>query len=206
MKRLLPVVLMLLVCAAPQAEAQRGGWDLNVGYSLIPQIQSNYVFPYFTYATYLEALYRPYQADIRMSGALSLEAMIPLRSCRWSLSAMLSWTHVESVHSSQVYEQNGAYTVNLSDRDLNGNALAVLCFGRYDYLRKENFRLYSGLGAGWGHYAGFERFDDRIESSSHPEIQLIPVGLTFGRKWYGLFETGIGSQWCGGRLGFGLRF
>lgn len=203
MKRL---VILLAILACLSASAQRKGVELRAGYALIPQIQSNYVFPFSPYANYLEALYRPYQSEVRMTGAASLEAVFPLPSRRWSLSAMLSWTHVESVHSSQAYEQNGAYIVNLSDRDLNGNALAALCSGRYDYIRKETFRLYSGLGLGLGWYQGFERVDDRIISKMHPEVQLIPVGLTWGRKWYGLFETGIGSQWCGGRIGVGLKF
>lgn len=206
MKGLILVLLVFFVLPAPWASAQHKGLDLNVGIALWPQIQSNHVSPHFTYRSYLEALYRSYLTEIRMTGALSLEARIPLRSRRWSLSAMLSFTHVEDAHSSHAYEKDGSHHVDISNLDLNGNALAALCFGRYDYIRKDKFRLYSGFGLGWGWYQGFERIDNLVLSRAHPEIQLIPIGLTFGRKCYGLLETGIGSQWCGGRLGVGFRF
>ena len=56
--------------------------------------------------------------------------------------------------------------------------------------------------AGLGIMAGF--FDD--EAYIYPTFQLVPLGLTFGRKVYGFAEFGLGTLYIGANIGAGFRF
>ena len=39
-----------------------------------------------------------------------------------------------------------------------------------------------------------------------PDIQLNPIGVEFGRRFFGMAEMGVGVNYFGGRLGIGYRF
>ena len=38
------------------------------------------------------------------------------------------------------------------------------------------------------------------------QVQIIPIGITFGRKVYGFAEYGAGFTYLGGSVGIGYRF
>ena len=37
-------------------------------------------------------------------------------------------------------------------------------------------------------------------------FQMVPIGVTVGKKVFGFFETGIGTQYVGCMAGIGFRF
>ena len=39
-----------------------------------------------------------------------------------------------------------------------------------------------------------------------PAYQLVPIGVTFGKRFYGFAEAGYGFQYQGGRAGIGWKF
>ena len=69
-----------------------------------------------------------------------------------------------------------------------------------NWLTKKYFRLYSGIG--YGTMGGYVNGDG---SPSHG-FQFIPVGISFGKIFYGFAELGMGWMYCPARAGLGVRF
>lgn len=69
-----------------------------------------------------------------------------------------------------------------------------------NWLSRESFRLYSGVG-----YGTMGGYVDGDGSPSHG-FQLTPVGLSYGRKFYGFAELGMGWMFSLSRAGIGFRF
>lgn len=78
------------------------------------------------------------------------------------------------------------------------SALAML---RYNYKDTENFRLYSSIGLGL-------LFDGSRQGSFNTglHLQLVPIGLSFGRKVFGFAELGFGTLYMGMNVGVGYKF
>ena len=70
-----------------------------------------------------------------------------------------------------------------------------------NWYQSDILRVYSG--ASLGIHVGFN-----IQSNVifYPSAQLIPVGLTVGKRVYGLVELSSGLSWIGGRIGIGYKF
>ena len=81
-----------------------------------------------------------------------------------------------------------------------GLSLHVIPTARYKYVSKPAFSAYGsiGLGARVGCQDG--------EFFALPTFQIIPIGITFGRKVYGFAEYGAGFTYLGGSVGIGYRF
>ena len=69
-----------------------------------------------------------------------------------------------------------------------------------NWLTKKHLRLYSGIG--YGTMGGY------IDSDYCPShgFQFIPIGLSYGRTFYGFAELGMGWMFCPARAGIGIRF
>lgn len=69
-----------------------------------------------------------------------------------------------------------------------------------NWLTKKHLRLYSGIG--YGTMGGY------IDSDYRPShgFQFIPIGLSYGRTFYGFAELGMGWMYCPARAGIGIRF
>lgn len=78
-----------------------------------------------------------------------------------------------------------------SSADLSGVAMV-----RFNYFNRKYVHLYSSVGA------GFLLYDWRVV----PQIQLVPVGVSFGGKLFGFAELGAGSLFLGGNIGIGYKF
>lgn len=81
---------------------------------------------------------------------------------------------------------------------LTVSALGML---RYNYKDTENFRLYSSIGLGL-------LFDGSRDASfgSSLHLQLVPIGMSFGKKVFGFAELGLGSLYMGLNVGVGYKF
>ena len=140
-----------------------------------------------------------------MTGAFSAE--FGFRTSRkWTISLMTSFNHVAGASSVQAYQSGDGYDVTFRTASVNGYNIAIIPRWRYDYIIKPGFRMYSSFGMGFGLYVNYHTGEDSYYEPVQGEIQLVPLGITFGRKWFGLVETGFGSQYVGGRIGFGYRF
>lgn len=71
--------------------------------------------------------------------------------------------------------------------------------GRFNYLNRPKFKLYGSLEAG-----AMLSFSNDFQVI--PDVQLNPIGLEFGRRFFGSLEAGIGMNYFGGRVGVGYRF
>lgn len=86
---------------------------------------------------------------------------------------------------------------------------------RFTYINKPKFRLYSGVDMGLRYYSRHDNnYKAEAENSAVEEsrVQLIsgavnvtPIGMTFGSKLYGLFETNLGFDALL-KIGIGYRF
>ena len=71
--------------------------------------------------------------------------------------------------------------------------------GRYNYLNRPSWKLYGSLEAGG-------LFSVGGDFSVAPNVQLNPIGVEYGKKFFGMLELGVGMNYTGGRLGIGYRF
>lgn len=101
------------------------------------------------------------------------------------------------------------------DDSLDGRAdagvLHLMPLARFTYLSHRNVKLYSGAGLGVSYYTNYNSgktlFGELgIYGVWYPMIQTIPVGVSFGNRFFGFAELGLGTVWCGLRAGVGCRF
>ena len=78
--------------------------------------------------------------------------------------------------------------------------LSAMCNFRFEYLRRDIVRLYSGIGVGVA-----TRFTKDELYATVPMFDLTYIGITLGRNFYGFGELGGGISGCV-RFGFGYRF
>lgn len=207
MERILLSAALVLACLCSSGQDRSDGqrFEINFGYGLAPVSQANRFNTGWTNYGSLASIYRPYASEVKMTGAFSAEFGYR-RSPRWLTSMMISYNHVFNSSTFQSYTSENGPSYYSSMSKVNGNSLAFIPRLRYDYIVRPGFRLYSSIGIGFGFYFKYTVDDEFNYELVQPEAQLVPVGLSFGRKWFGLFETGIGTQYIGGRLGFGYRF
>lgn len=79
----------------------------------------------------------------------------------------------------------------------------AVCEARLMYVNRPKFRFFSSLDLGVG--AGIATGNNRSSDVS-AIIQLNPIGLEFGDKWFGRLQLGIGVEHMGAQIGFGHRF
>lgn len=81
---------------------------------------------------------------------------------------------------------------------------------RFTYLNADFFRMYSGIGLGLSMCSGFDSERSAYAGIGSleilPAIQAVPVGLQFGRQFYGFCEVSLGTLNLGLRAGLGYRF
>ncbi len=72
--------------------------------------------------------------------------------------------------------------------------------GRLNYLNRPACKLYGSLEA--GAFLSFGSGDFQLV----PDVQLNPIGIEFGRRFFGCVELGIGMNYTGVKGGIGYRF
>ena len=72
--------------------------------------------------------------------------------------------------------------------------------GRLNYLSRPACKLYGSLEA--GAFVSFGSGDLQLI----PDVQLNPIGVEFGRRFFGSVELGIGMNYTGVKGGIGYRF
>ncbi|MCQ2142971.1 MAG: hypothetical protein MJY56_02770 [Bacteroidales bacterium] len=77
--------------------------------------------------------------------------------------------------------------------------LQVLAGARFTYFRRKYFGIYSAIALG----LQFARLPD---CEVYPAFQPVPFGMTFGSRFFGFAEIGLGTMYTGGMAGIGYRF
>ena len=137
-----------------------------------------------------DRLYKDYDGTRRMFGLVSAEYSINFRKrFTFAVGAYLStaWN--------KVYRYDGK-----PKGTAMGIGLTIMPTARFKYISRDAFSMYGS--AGLGIMAGYTE----NEAYAYPSFQLVPVGLTFGRKVYGFAEFGLGMLYIGGNIGMGYRF
>ena len=82
----------------------------------------------------------------------------------------------------------------------NGLSFSFIPYARFYWANFAKCRLYSAVGVGvnlYGHQG---------VSQALPAVQLIPIGITAGKRVFFFAEYAMGSVYYGGQLGVGYRF
>ncbi len=79
------------------------------------------------------------------------------------------------------------------------NTISLLFNMRFEYLRRDLFRMYSGIGVG-----ATVRFSENF-ALGIPMFDMTYIGMTVGRSLYGFAEFGAGISGCI-RVGMGYKF
>lgn len=118
---------------------------------------------------------------------------------------------VEPMHIKQYDSSNRNRVTKESQKVI----AAVLPSIRFTYVNTPKFRLYSGVDMGIRYYGAREtNYDADAENSAVEEVRMFnvgigmnvtPIGMTFGRSLYGLFETNWGYDSML-KFGIGYRF
>lgn len=96
-------------------------------------------------------------------------------------------------------------TVDKDTREVHNRSTITLIpinvEGRLNYMNRPKCKLYGSLEAGI-----FLNLGNGSGSPVVPDVQLNPIGVEFGRRFFGMVELGIGMNYTGVRGGIGFRF
>ena len=96
-------------------------------------------------------------------------------------------------------------TVDKDTREVHSRSTITLIpinvEGRLNYMNRPKCKLYGSIEAGI-----FLNFGNGDGSPVVPDVQLNPIGVEFGRRFFGSVELGIGMNYTGVRGGIGYRF
>ena len=81
--------------------------------------------------------------------------------------------------------------------------LWVVGEARLMYVNRPRIRFFSSLDLGIG--VGIKTGRDGASDMSMV-LQLNPIGLEFGDRWFGSLKFGVGVEYMGAQIGFGHRF
>ena len=137
-----------------------------------------------------DRLYKDYNGTSRMFGLISAEYSINFRK-RFTFAVGGYLTSAWN----RVYRYDGT-----PKRPEIGFGLTIMPTARFKYVSRDAFSMYGS--AGLGVMVGLSE----KEVYCYPTFQLVPLGLTFGRKVYGFAEFGLGTLYIGGNIGVGYRF
>ena len=194
------VSVLLLLCASsvyakgkngeplPFKYEVRAGWG---GYPLSDASLYGSADKMYFLSPPLASMYADYNGDTYMTGTFSAEFAFHFR--KWfSLSLGLN--------ANGIYSKKYSADTGLKTGTDRGVVLTFMPQARFSYLNREYVKLYSSVGAGVL-YATFQN-----TYSTAICLQLVPVGVTVGKKVFGFFEVGAGSLYVGCMAGIGCRF
>lgn len=181
LNRFILVSLFWIISSTSIAFAQEG-MSVNAGWGY---------FPYSSEFMHIGHPYGPDDSKISSPGSLFCGLDFVRKS--WLTSSVLMDVG---------YVKNDLYTGD-SIQHYTYTMLSFMHMWRFTYLIQENWSLYSSAGIGLT--LGIKkRYGQHLKWL--PIIQLVPIGVSYGKKYYVFGETGIGISLVGVRLGVGYRF
>ena len=121
----------------------------------------------------------------------------------FALEGMYSFNESWSVGLGTGYLGTTFKVVDKDTREVKSSSVISIfpltAIGRYNYLNRPAVKLYGSLELG-----GMFMFQDELQVV--PDVQLNPIGVEFGRRFFGMVELGIGMNYTGLKGGIGYRF
>lgn len=122
----------------------------------------------------------------------------------FSVEGLYSFNEDWSVGVSLGYCGTVFKTVDKDTREVHSTSAITLIpinvEGRLNYMNRPKCKLYGSLEA--GAFLSFGSGDFQLV----PDVQINPIGVEFGRRFFGSVELGIGMNYTGIRGGVGYRF
>ncbi len=119
------------------------------------------------------------------------------RNQRWSFGASLSYESAGHAF----YSRKDDSLINMDKR----NIITAMAHVRLSWLNRRYVRMYSSIGMGRSFSLEGE-FREHDGEGMAFAMQVVPIGISIGKKLYGFAETGIGTSYFGLSAGIGYRF
>ena len=130
------------------------------------------------------------KTDITFPPFCQIEALYSFNP-RWSVGLGVGYSGFEMVTKEIA-------TGNVTKRDYF-TLMPITAIGRCNYLNRPAVKLYGSLELG-----AFFTIGGDFEVV--PDVQLNPIGVEFGKRFFGLVELGVGLNYVGVNAGVGYRF
>ena len=195
MKKLITIVLLFVLAVPVFAQdydfepEQKWTVKANAGYfPTVPTI----ILPFVAIAMGLATANKDNneKAEISLPPYTSVEGLYSINS-KWSVG--LSAGYFGSVY--RIVDLDDNHEVSRTDLVF----IPVAIEGRLNYLNRPKVKLYGSLEAGIV-------ISPDSDTDLIPDVQLNPIGVEFGRRFFGSLELGIGMNYTGVRGGIGYRF
>lgn len=134
----------------------------------------------------------------------------------WRIAYAYNFTRLFALEAGLSYE---GYRDNIYDPDssskltsYHGDIIGLMATLRVSWMNRRLVRVYSsaGLGVSWMISGADYSFSDGPSIGYPTETSLgwevVPIGMSIGKRLYGIVEIGAGTVFVGGRFGMGYRF
>ncbi len=175
--------------------------EFNVAWGMMPGNEAFGYYSYFTnYEGGLDNIYGNYMDDCITSGVISADYNIQFK--RWfALGTQINGSVTSHTEMSSITGKEVA--------GYKSFAVSALAYARITYMNREYVKIYSAFGLG----VRYSQHGDPSEihysfptSGFETAYQIVPYGITIGKKIYGMLECCVGSETSGLRFGVGYRF
>ncbi len=210
LKFVLPCVIAALMGLNASAQSEKSGVDLTLGVGGYPVKEAlcygvSHDF-FFRDDCDLSGLYSPSVGNVVSLGTISLQADLPVKK----------WFSVPFTVAGNLVLTSLSDPVNDRIRTIPCGTFSFLAGARFKYMNRPRVNFYSSLNIGIGFCTdyGMTQYSNdgktvvtkyRTYVDAMPEFQVVPFGVRFGGKVYGIAEIGLGTLYCGGMLGVGVR-
>ncbi|MCQ2185011.1 MAG: hypothetical protein MJY62_06350 [Bacteroidales bacterium] len=96
---------------------------------------------------------------------------------------------------------HSGYTGEVTSKRFGCN-IFVMPEAHLAYINRKFFRFFGTIGLGISLQVG----DCPLDIPVLPMFQINPVCVEYGNKWFVLARLGVGTEFLGGKVGFGYRF
>ena len=196
MKKLITIVLLLALAAPAFAQdyymiERERNWTVKANAGYFPTVPT-IVLPFIAIAMGLATANKENneKVDISLPPYASVEGLYSINS-KWSVG--LSAGYFGSVY--RIIDLDDNHEVSRTDLLF----IPIALEGRLNYLNRPKVKLYGSLEAG-------VVISPDSDSQLIPDVQLNPIGVEFGKRFFGSVELGIGINYTGVRGGIGYRF
>ncbi len=141
----------------------------------------------------IQGIYADYFSDTRSTPAISAECMYIFNE--WmSLGAEMIYVSCSNQRLNALTDKVKAYR--------KGQSFVFMPTAQISYHQKGLLRMYLGMSAGLGYYAGFDNLDKKLSF----ELKFVPFGVEFGRRFFVFAEACLGTSMNWAQGGVGFRF
>ncbi len=174
--------------------------EISVSWGMDPTSVSINSYPYFSnHYGGLNNIYNSYMGKCTTAGVISVDYSYNVR--KWFAAGAQINGSVTKYSEMSALEQGPSH-------QYRNYSLAALATAKFTFVRREYFRMYSSVGLGL-RYAGAGEQKDLYsyqEKGVNVSAFIVPMGITAGKRIYGMCEIIMGTECYGARFGIGYRF